>query len=70
MQKQITTPGIADARVNKKLGVVICSTADVNTYEIPLPELFGKGSFHGQDFQFYFLNLRENAKVRIKKFTH
>ena len=66
----ITTPGIADAKVNKKLGVVICSTADIDTYEIPLPELFGKGSFHGQDFQFYFLNLRENAKVRIKKFVH
>ena len=66
----ITTPGIADAKVNKKLGVVICSTANIDTYEIPLPELFGKGSFHGQDFQFYFLNLRENAKVRIKKFVH
>ena len=66
---KITIPGIADARVNRKLGVVICSTADVDTYEIPLPELFGNGSFHGQDFQFYFLNLRENARVRIKKFV-
>lgn len=65
---KITTPGIADARVNKKLGVVICSTADVDTYEIPLPELFGKGSFHGQDFQFYFLNLRKNANDRINNF--
>ncbi len=65
---QITTPGIADAKVNKKLGVVICSTADTAKYEIKLPKLFGSGSFHGQDFQFYFLNLRENAKVRIDKF--
>ena len=65
---KITTPGIADARVNKKLGVVICTTADKNTYEIKLPELFGNGSFHGQDFQFYFLNLRQNAKARIDKF--
>lgn len=65
---KITTPGIADAKVNKKLGVVICSTADVETYEIPLPELFGKGSFHGQDFQFYFLNLRQNAKDRLNNF--
>lgn len=64
----ITTPGIADAKINKKLGVVICSTADAVTYEIKLPELFGRGSFHGQDFQFYFLNLRQNAKDRIDKF--
>lgn len=65
---KITTPGIADAKVNKKLGVVICSTADTEKYEIKLPKLFGNGSFHGQDFQFYFLNLRENARERIDKF--
>ena len=67
---KITTPGIADAKVNKKLGVVVCSTADTETYEIKLPALFGKGSFHGQDFQFYFLNLRQNAKERIEKFLN
>ena len=67
---QITTPGIADAKVNKKLGVIICSTVDTEKYEIKLPKLFGNGSFHGQDFQFYFLNLRENAEVRINKFLN
>ena len=67
---KITTPGIADAKINKKLGVVICSTVDTAKYEIKLPKLFGNGSFHGQDFQFYFLNLRENAKVRIDKFLN
>ncbi len=65
---KVITPGIADAKVNKKLGVIICSTVDTEKYEIKLPKLFGNGSFHGQDFQFYFLNLRENAKVRIDKF--
>lgn len=65
---KITTPGIADAKVDKKSGMIICSTADPELYEIKLPELFGKGSFHGQDFQFYFLNLRQNAKERIDKF--
>lgn len=65
---KITTPGIADAKINKKLGVIICSSVDTNTYEIKLPELFGRGSFHGQDFQFYFLNLRQNAKNRIDNF--
>ncbi len=65
---KITTPGIADAKIDKKLGVIICSTANSDKYEIPLPELFGKGSFHGQDFQFYFLNLRQNAKNRLESF--
>ncbi len=30
-------------------------------------KLFGNGAFPGQDFQFYFLNLRKNAKTRIDK---
>ncbi len=65
---KIQTPGIADAKVDKKAGVIICSSADDETYEIKLPELFGKGSFHGQDFQFYYINLRQNALKRINKF--
>ena len=65
---QVTTPGIADAKINKKSGMIICSTVDTERYEIKLPALFGKGSFHGQDFQFYFLNLRQNAKERIDNF--
>lgn len=66
---QVTTPGIADAKINKKSGMIICSTVDSEKYEIKLPALFGKGSFHGQDFQFYFLNLRQNAKERIDNFN-
>ena len=65
---QVTKPGIADAKINKKSGMIICSTVDTERYEIKLPALFGKGSFHGQDFQFYFLNLRQNAKERIDNF--
>ena len=66
----IISPGIADAKVDKKSGDIICSTVNVELYEIKLPELFGRGSFHGQDFQFYFLNLRQNAKERIDKFLY
>ena len=67
---KITTPGIADAKINKKLGVVICSTVDTAKYEIKLPKLFGNGSNRYTYSQFYFLNLRENAKVRIDKFLN
>ena len=66
----VITPGIADAKINRKRGVIICSSVDVEKYEIKLPKLFGKGSFHGQDFQFYFINLRENARERVAKFLN
>ena len=65
---EITTPGIANAKVDKKQGVVICSSVDEKKYEIPFKDLFGNGSYHGQDFQFYYLNLRQNAKDRVNAF--
>lgn len=65
---KVIKSGIADAKIDKKAVAIICSTADVDTYKIKLPELFGKGSFHGQDFQFYFLNLRCNAKKELINF--
>lgn len=65
---KIKTPGIADAKINRKKGIIICSTVNVKKYEIPLPEYFGHGSFHGQEYQLYFLNLRQNAIERIDKF--
>lgn len=30
-------------------------------------ETFGPESYHGSDFSFFYYNIRENAKVRIKK---
>lgn len=65
---KIITPGVADAKIDKKKGAIICSTVNEKLYEIKLPLMFGKGSYHGQDFQFYYLNLRKNAKERIEKF--
>lgn len=57
----------ADARVDKKRGVVICSTADVNKLS-PGNKVFGKGVYHSFDYPFYYNNIRENAAVRTQKF--
>lgn len=65
---KIISPGLADAKTDRKKGIIVCSTTDVKKYEIPMPEFFGHGSYHGQDYQFYFMNLRQNAKDRINRF--
>lgn len=65
---EITSPGIADAQIDLEKGVVICSTLDEQKYQIPIPSVFGTGSYHGQSFQLYYINLRENAKERIDNF--
>lgn len=64
----ITSPGIADAQIDLKKGILICSTIDEKKYQIPIPAVFGTGSYHGQLFQLYYVNLRENAKQRIDNF--
>lgn len=58
---------IADARVSKSKGAVICSTANVEMFA-PGNALFGKGVFHGMDYPFYYNNIRENAANRAKIF--
>ena len=63
---------LSDALVRTELdlkkGVVICSTIDESMYQIPIPSVFGTGSYHGQSFQLYYVNLGENAKERIDNF--
>lgn len=61
-------PGIADARINAKRGVVICSSADPEKYAHKRVALFGPQSFHGWDYKFYYENLRENAKLRLANY--
>jgi hypothetical protein len=56
--------GLADARVDKAKGVVICSTVDPADYEFGFPE----GVFHTFDYPFYFFNLRANAAGRVEHF--
>ncbi len=65
--------GLADASVaviGDNYSVVICSTADAETYGMPAAAaaVFGTGSFHGADIQFYYYNLRENAENRVETY--
>ena len=58
--------GIADARVDTIRGTVICTTVDPTKYTIAIP-IFGPESYHGYDYGFYYMNIRENAKMRVNK---
>lgn len=62
--------GFADAQIDLERGVVVCRSADPAVYAIPADaaDLFGPESYHGQDYGFYYLNLRENARIRIAAF--
>ena len=48
---------MADARVDKKRGVVVCSTPNPKHYEFGFPE----GVYRTFDYPFYFFNVRANA---------
>lgn len=63
-------PGIADAYLNLERGTVVCSTVEQAKYEMPVETepLFGRGIYHGGDYSFYYMNIRQNAKDRIKAF--
>lgn len=55
---------MADARVDKKRGVVVCSTPNPKHYEFGFPE----GVYHTFDYPFYFFNVRANAAQRIQTY--
>lgn len=57
----------ADARVDTEKGVLICSTADVDTLA-PGNAVFGKGVFHSFDYPFYYYDIRRNAEDRVKSY--
>ncbi len=54
---------VADAQVDPNRGVVIAN-ADVNQYGMGGVLGFPNGSFHANDIQFYYMNIRENALRR------
>jgi len=56
----------ADARVDKRRGCLICSTADANRLK---SEIFEKGVYHNHDYGLYYYDLRRNAAVRIESFV-
>ena len=68
--KYVVVPGFADARIEAGRGSVICSTVDPAEYAMPaaMSALFGPESYHGWDYGFYYMNIRENAELRTRNF--
>lgn len=59
----------ADAKVDRKRGVVVCSTADPKNFRIKGGEqFFPLGILHNGDYPLYYYDLRENAKKRTNSF--
>jgi len=58
----------ADAQTDPVRGVVVCTTVSPDDPQWALPAPFPYGSFHKGDIQFYYYNLRENAKLRAAKY--
>jgi hypothetical protein len=64
--------GIADARVDVKRGSVISVSVDPAIYSVPTgaATFFGTESYHQWDFEFFYMNIRENAKLRLNRFLN
>ena len=58
--------GFADAQLDTKRGVVICTTNKAG-YTTAV-ELFGPESLHNNDYALYYENLRENIKTRVENY--
>jgi hypothetical protein len=56
--------GLADARVDRAKGVVICSTVEPADYLVGFPE----GVYHTFDYPFYYFSVRANAADRIRHY--
>jgi len=57
----------ADAQVDTKRGVVICSTVADKFPSLP-NTLFGNGVYHSLDYVLYYYNIRENAQKRVRSY--
>ncbi len=62
-----TIPGFADAIINLTRGTVTCSTVNPADYQLP-GGLFPSGVYHGQDYGFYYYNIRQNAQDRVNAY--
>lgn len=60
--------GVADARVDKEKGVVICSTIDASQFPYYIPGGFPMGVLHTFDYPLYFFDVRANARERMQHF--
>lgn len=62
-------PGIADARIDLKRGVVICeSVQSAPELQAAMAAFFGSESYHLQDYSLYYANLKQNVADRIAAF--
>ena len=62
----LTTDPVADAQLNIERGVVVVNTPESKQFAM-LPDfapLFGPASFHGQDYGFFYANLKQNVADR------
>jgi hypothetical protein len=59
---------LADARVDKTKGVVICSTIDPAQPPYFRPGGFPQGVLHTFDYPLYFFDVRANAHARVEHF--
>jgi len=59
---------LADARVDKKKGVVICSTVPADRSPYFTPNGFPEGVLHTFDYPLYFFSVRENAALRARNY--
>jgi len=60
--------GAADAKLNLKRGAVICTTSTNYTTKTFKTNMFGDKSLHGEDYQLYYANIRENGLKRIEAY--
>ncbi len=61
--------GYADARIDRSRGVVICENSEIPVQMQPqLRKFFGPESYHLQDYNLYYMNLKRNAADRIEAF--
>lgn len=60
--------GLADARIDKANGVVICSTVDAASPPYFTPGGFPMGVLHTFDYPLYFFDVRANAHDRVDHF--
>ena len=67
VEEGIVEPGIADAQLDLERGVVVVSTEAAKPFAIPaaMQDIFGPESYHGQDYGFFYGDLRRNAEMRI-----
>lgn len=62
-------PAFADATINEERGTVICSTVDPEEYSSS-DENFGTGVYHSYDYQFYYMNLKQNIADRANRYLN